>query len=121
MFDNIGEKIKVLAKVVAGLGIAVSVILGIYYMTAGREFFGYGLTIAIVGSLGSWISSFFAYGFGELIVNSEIIKKNVESIDSYNNEIVNKVNDSLSEKKKAANQKIEKEDNEELLSKFDNN
>ena len=119
MFDNIGEKIKILAKVIAVLGIIASVVLGIYYMTAGREFFGFGLMIAIVGSLVSWVSSFFAYGFGELIVNSDIIKRNVESIDSYNNEIVNKVKESSIEKKKFVN--ANKDEGEGLLSKFDNN
>ena len=98
MFENIGEKIKNLAKIIAILGIAVSVIYGIYFMVNGREFLGYGLTVALVGSLLSWISSFFAYGFGELISNSEIIKKSVKSNKSYNKEITEILNKEAKEK-----------------------
>lgn len=73
VFKNIGGKIKVLASVVAWLGIIGSVIGGISYMTIDEDFVFLGIIIAVVGSVGSWISSFVLYGFGELVENSAII------------------------------------------------
>ena len=110
MFDNIGNKIKILAKIISIVGIAVSVIYGLYFMTRGS--FGYGLTITLIGSVSSWISSFFAYGFGELISNSEIIKKSIESNESYNKEITEILNKEtnkkeVKEKSSLADEKID--------------
>lgn len=68
MFTNIGDKIKSLAKVIAWIGIAGSVISGFVMINS-----GYGVSIImgigviLGGSLISWISSWFLYGFGELI------------------------------------------------------
>ena len=84
MWDNIGEKIKLLAKVIALVGIISSVFSGIGLISQGfdinqssrsgrdGELFIYlGIASLIGGSIISWISSFFMYGFGELINNSE--------------------------------------------------
>ena len=72
MFDNIGSKIKSWAKVVCWVGILVSVIVGIPLF----EESPLGLLIMIIGSLSSWIGSFFAYGFGELIEKTTEIAEN---------------------------------------------
>ena len=71
MFDNIGRKIKILATVVCLIGIIISVIGGIIIMT--EESLLYGFLVAILGSLFCWIASFFAYGFGQLVENSDIL------------------------------------------------
>lgn len=88
MFDNIGRKIKTLAKVLCWIGIAISVISGIAAMLSGNDRITIndnyavvspviiGIVIIIIGCLSSWIGSFFTYGFGQLIENSEEIKKN---------------------------------------------
>lgn len=68
MFENIGGKIKTLATVITIIGIVGSVIFGLIILA--RDFL-LGLLIIIVGSLASWIGSFFAYGFGQLIENTE--------------------------------------------------
>ena len=69
-FDNISGKIKTLAKVLCSIGIIVSVIAGIVVMCI-EYMDAYlilpGLLIIIVGSLLSWVSSFFTYAFGELV------------------------------------------------------
>lgn len=73
MFDNIGGKIKTLAAVTCGLGIIASIIGAIalwiqdssYNPTAFT-----GVLVLVLGSLASWIGSFFTYGFGELIENT---------------------------------------------------
>ena len=87
MFDNIGGKIKALAKVVCFLGIAGSVIAGLVAMAQAGEVSKYsddvatatafsGFLIMVIGSLLSWIGSFFTYGFGELIEKATEIEKN---------------------------------------------
>ena len=70
MFDNIGGKIKTLAKVVCWIGIVASVILGLLSMNVITA-----LLIMGIGSLSSWIGSFMTYGFGQLIENTDILVK----------------------------------------------
>ena len=90
MFDNIGAKIKIMAKIIYWvLGIA-SIIVGgsLIYQGSGASYGGEalvttGLEIFIGGSLGAWISSWFLYGFGVLIENTEKIAKNMESTSDY--------------------------------------
>ena len=82
MFSNIGSKIKTLAKVICWLGIIASVAGGAvviataYYATTEVVLLGIG--IAVLGSLLSWIGSFFAYGFGQLIENTDAIRSNTQ-------------------------------------------
>jgi len=88
MFNNIGGKIKTLAKVICWFGIIASVILGIIMITARSGYRSdpyfqvvYGILIIVVGCLISWIGSFFTYGFGQLIENSDYIRNNMQSRD----------------------------------------
>ena len=71
MFSNIGEKIKTLAKVVCWIGIVASFGGGIAILVNSKGRSGVliflGFMTMVVGSLLSWIGSFFIYGFGELI------------------------------------------------------
>lgn len=71
MFDNIGGKIKNLAVVICWVGIILSIIIGISLMGLLEEIGFVGIIVMIVGSLFSWIGSFFMYGFGQLIENSD--------------------------------------------------
>lgn len=70
MFNNIGNKIKTLAKVLCWFGIIASVIGGIGMALSDNDMLIFGLLIAVAGALLSWIGSFFTYGLGELIDNS---------------------------------------------------
>ena len=99
MYEKVGEKIKLIAKIICIIGVIGSVIYGIYMLTLGSEFFFSGLLIAVVGSLGSWISSLFTYGFGVIISNTEAIKQNTEDTSKTALEIVN----CGSEKEKSGN------------------
>lgn len=76
MYNNIGRKIKALAKVLAWIGIAVSVISGLGMIIASSRSGGamalLGILTMALGSLVSWVSSFVLYGFGELVENSAI-------------------------------------------------
>ena len=74
MFNNIGKKIKTVTVVLLVIlcvacfvsGIVICVAIGVW-----------GLYLAFLCPIALLISSFFAYGFGELIENTtKIIKKN---------------------------------------------
>ena len=89
MFDNIGGKIKALAKILCWIGIIGSIIGGIVIIRAGNAVSSYssyygssasssssgvlGVLTMILGSLLSWIGSFFTYGFGQLIEDTQAI------------------------------------------------
>ena len=82
MFDNIGGKIKALAVVTCGLGIIASIIGAIALWIQNSDYnptaFS-GVLVLVLGSLASWIGSFFTYGFGELIENTtKIHEDNIE-------------------------------------------
>lgn len=91
MFDNIGGKIKALAKVLCWIGIIASVISGIVMIVSGSSSRYYsgpspvltGFLTIILGALFSWIGSFFTYGFGQLIEDTEMIRSRMDSSPSY--------------------------------------
>lgn len=79
MFDNIGTKIKSLAKIVCWVGIIITVIAGIVMLASGNDISSpIGLVLIVAGPIGSWISSFFVYGFGELIEKTTEIAENTK-------------------------------------------
>lgn len=80
MFSNIGNKIRVLAKVLCIIGIVIAIITGLVVMINGCMMLGNrrlvgpgigmifgGIIVAALGVLGAWISSFVLYGYGQLI------------------------------------------------------
>lgn len=73
MFDNIGGKIKAVAKVVCWIGIIASIIIGFIMLVQDEDTAFAGVLIMVLGSLGSWIGSFMTYGFGQLVENSDIL------------------------------------------------
>lgn len=92
MFNKVGQKIKSLAKIICGIGITVSIIaatvmfsIASSVMYGGGALVGIGFVLLILGPLFSWISSFFMYGFGELIDNSDSIKQDILKIRGLSN------------------------------------
>lgn len=79
MFDNIGGKIKGVARVVTWLGIISSCLAGFVMLVEGLDtseiLAFYGILVAGVGSLFSWLGSLTLYGLGQLIENSDILVK----------------------------------------------
>ncbi len=71
LFNNVGHKIKNLASIIAWIGIAFSLILGIIALS--YRIVTIGLTILFLGPLLSWVSSFCLYAFGQLVENSDKI------------------------------------------------
>lgn len=88
MFANIGDKIKKLTKIICIIGILSSFIGGMSLITIGLNSYhgggqvAIGVAVLIVGPLLSWIGSFFAYGFGELIENTTIIAELMAKADA---------------------------------------
>ncbi|MBR5942128.1 MAG: hypothetical protein IKZ81_02170 [Clostridia bacterium] len=90
MFNNIGKKIKTLAKVLCWIGIIGSFIGGIVLAVSGASsskkatdillLILFGLAAAIIGAFLAWISSFVLYGFGELVDSTQEIKRSNEEI-----------------------------------------
>ena len=78
MFDNIGEKIKTLAKVLCWIGIIASVVGAIALWAQNSRYYNtiaLGFGVLIGGAVGSWIGSFFMYGFGELIEETMLTRQ----------------------------------------------
>ena len=88
MFDNIGGKIKTLAKVLCWVGIIFSVLIAIILFIEAKEgsyrtedlYMKLGCIYLIFGPLISWVSSFFMYGFGELIERTTEVALNTRHL-----------------------------------------
>ncbi len=76
MYDNIGGKIKGLAKASFIVAAIAEVITGIALMATDDDLILYGLLVMVVGPIVAWVSSFLLYGFGELIDKASEIEKN---------------------------------------------
>ena len=86
MFNNIGSKIKRLAMVVTAIEMAVAITYGTMCFVSGSILTG--VLIIVGGGLFAWISSFFIYGFGELIENtSKIAKSTSKNSDRYQDDL----------------------------------
>ena len=74
MYDNIGGKIKMAAKLMFFAEAIVFIILGIIRINDEPDIIG--ILILIVGPILAWVSSWFMYGFGELIDKACDIERN---------------------------------------------
>jgi len=74
MFQNIGRKIRGLAKGIGILGVTVGVILAligiVHYLANGEPEL---LTAGVVSALGGLILSWLLYGYGEIVENTAYI------------------------------------------------
>ena len=67
MFENIGGKIKKLAKVLFVIVALSAVISAIAVFVVNEDLILLGLSIMIAGPIVAWISSWTLYAFGELV------------------------------------------------------
>ncbi len=81
MYTNIGGKIKMLAKILCVLLSIMFIVYGICVFATFYWMRGMGILIVIGGPLLSWVSSFFMYGFGELIEKTTVIAEAVSKAD----------------------------------------
>lgn len=78
MYDNIGSKIKTVAKVVGFAGIVISILAGLLFLLVAFSeekfsYFGIGILVAILGSIISWASTIALYGFGQIVENTDVL------------------------------------------------
>ncbi len=96
MYENVGSKIKTVAKVFCVIIGIASIIAGIaMWVTTGNVAFS---VLMIFGPLLAWLSSLVMYGFGELIENVAIVKNSAVSIVKLSKNIVaanNKIYDNI--------------------------
>ena len=76
MFENVGLKIKAIAKIFFVIQVIASVMCGLFILAEGELIIGdifllVGPVILILGPVCSWMSALFVYGFGELIENTK--------------------------------------------------
>lgn len=69
-----GKLIQTQAVVLMVLGVAVSLILGIYVCALGEQLILPGVLIIMVGSVSSWIGMTILRGFGEMVESSKRIE-----------------------------------------------
>ena len=76
MYDNIGGKIKGLAKATFIVEAIAAVITGIALMASDEDMIPVGLLVMVAGPIVAWVSSWLLYGFGELIDKTCDIERN---------------------------------------------
>lgn len=99
MFNNIGKKIKTLSVICFIIMLVVVVIYGIIMM---RLHVLIGLLIITVGFLFSWISSFFVYGFGELIASQAKTNENMHELLYISGLVASQPTDKINQSARAA-------------------
>ena len=71
MYKNVGKKIMVLAKVFGWLFFFVGIIAGLINLDDGNDLVGYvALAIGVVSLISSW----YLYGFGQLVDDVKVIR-----------------------------------------------
>ena len=80
MFDNVGSKVKVMAKVFCIIGIIASVILGIITLVGGQVIVG--LIIIALGAFTSWLSCLALYAIGHSAEVADDTSYRLEKLES---------------------------------------
>ena len=92
MFQNIGPKLKNVAKILCWIGIVISVCIAIYFIVAGvqlnddyytrgsgNSLITTGILYLILGPLFSWLGSISMYGIGEAVENSKYVREKLDA------------------------------------------
>lgn len=86
MFNNVGKKIKMIAKVLCWIGIVGYIIIALICFTTADSYYETGSLITMgflclfIGPALSWIISLFIYGYGELIDKENEIDQSLDVI-----------------------------------------
>ncbi len=86
MYDNIGGKIKILAKCIFVIDAIAMFVVGIVLLS--EELIGAGLLTMFLGPVLAWVSSWLLYGFGELIDKASEIAYNAKSNEKNTKKII---------------------------------
>ena len=81
LFNNIGEKLKEIAKGIFIFSVILSILAGIitFIVSPSIELIIYVIIGAVVGLVATWINACLIYGFGEIIDRLREISENVYS------------------------------------------
>ena len=77
MFENVGEKIKLVAKISFICLCIASFVVAIYYWSGFDESTFIGFLILVAGCAVSYVGSLFLYAFGELVEKTTKIEQNM--------------------------------------------
>lgn len=80
MYEDIGKKIKLMAKVGTIVQAVVCVIVGIILIAVTPYLIGLGFLIILLGPVLAWLNSFMRYGFGELVDKIYDIERKVSVV-----------------------------------------
>ena len=80
LYENIGGKIKNLAKWIFIVEAIGAIITGLVFLFTDEDFILYGLLIMILGPIVAWVGSWILYAFGELVDTAYINKNNTTKI-----------------------------------------
>jgi len=78
MFENVGEKLRVIAMIFFALGVLGSIVCGIMFLC--NDDYIVAVLVAILGSTSVYLTSLYIYAFGELVDNSDITIRNLNQI-----------------------------------------
>lgn len=81
MYQNVGQKIKNLTKVVVIIMMVLSVIGGISMMALDEEMIFPGLLIAGIGCFAAWISGLTMYAYGDIADNIQSINQQLANMN----------------------------------------
>ena len=93
MYDNIGKKIKGLAKaafIVETIGVIISALV---MMAEDEDMIPAAFCMILIGPLVAWVASWMLYGFGELIDKACDIERNTRRTNEKKSEVQNKIDD----------------------------
>ena len=100
MYNNIGTKIKGLAKGIFVVEAISFIIAGISLMAAGDDLILLGLLTMLCGPIVAWVSSWILYAFGELVdTNCENERNTRNILDKLDKIYIEKDNKPTEEKK----------------------
>lgn len=107
MYNNIGNKIKGLAKAIFIIETIAAIGTAIFFVGEDIDMLFPALLIAVIGPLVAYVSTWLLYGLGEIIVKLTEIEKNTR------NNVPQK--EMVSSSKKASDSDVVTEDNIETL------
>lgn len=81
MYQNVGQKIKSLTKVVVIIMMVLSIIGGISMMALDEEMILPGLLIAAIGCFVAWLSGLTMYAYGDIADNLQSINEQIAGMN----------------------------------------
>lgn len=81
MYQNVGQKIKNLTKVVVIIMMILSIIAGIVIMAEDEDMIILGLITAAIGCFVAWLSGLTMYAYGDIADNLQSINEQIANVN----------------------------------------